>query len=167
MTRRIALVPLLALGAAACVQREPPGEPGQESPPVRITMERGPCFGACPTYRVTIDGDGLVRFEPLGRMRGSPDSTRVAPETALRLAERFERDGFFALADRYEHGTPGSDRFRTDQPSAVLRVERGGGVKEVRHSHGCDDAPPVLSALEAAVDSAAGVARWTGDVTPR
>lgn len=83
------------------------------SPPVSISVERTPCFGDCPHYVVTLTSSGIVRFEPRG------------PITFIRIL----RDA------------RGRDSAAFDTLPAVLRVETREKVKQVRHYHGCLDAP--------------------------
>ena len=51
----------LALLLTACWtgSASPPPTPAVESR-FEITLERTPCLGTCPVYRVSIDGDGRV-----------------------------------------------------------------------------------------------------------
>ena len=71
----VAASAILAAGwvAAACVRPAPPvpsaagpsGTAGQAraDSALRITLQRGPCFGTCPVYSVTLDSSGAVLFE--------------------------------------------------------------------------------------------------------
>ena len=50
-----------ALGAslllAACAAASAPASPAET-----ISFETGPCFGACPVYRLTVNSDGSGTF---------------------------------------------------------------------------------------------------------
>src|SRR5437016_5722609 len=74
---------------------------------VDISLERwagGLSSGA--SYRVEIDGGGLVRFTGLGgHLGGWTDSMRVSPDTVRALAAEFERAGFFSFDTAYVPGT--------------------------------------------------------------
>jgi Domain of unknown function (DUF6438) len=123
-------------------------------------MERGPCFGTCPTYLVSVDGRGVVRFESRNRQ----DSGTVAVDTvgergvaALRAAaERLRLD---TLASSYRLGESSCGEGHTDAPTVTLAVRTA--VREVRvvDYHGCPSVPPALREFEQLVDSVAGTSR--------
>ena len=70
ISTRTLLVAASAALAVACARPATPGpsaagpagQPTADSA-ARITLERGPCFGTCPVYSVTLDGSGAVLFE--------------------------------------------------------------------------------------------------------
>ena len=49
----------MAIGVAGCVTASGAADTGLHT----ISYETGPCFGACPVYRVTVDRDGIGLFE--------------------------------------------------------------------------------------------------------
>ena len=70
-----------------------------------VTLERGPCFGTCPVYTVTLDRAGNVRFEG----RRFVADTGVATATVARaqvdsLFAELETVRYFDLADSYRSG---------------------------------------------------------------
>ena len=67
---------------------------------VVIGLERGPCYGTCPVYGVTIYGDGTVRYNGTNHVRVKGSQTAViAPERVKALIDEIERSGFFNLRD--------------------------------------------------------------------
>lgn len=90
-----------------------------------FSLERTPCFGTCPTYKVTIYQDGTAvyegrRFAPReGRYSGHVDAA-----TMKALAEEAEARGFYAMDDVY-------DKPVTDLPSVIIRVHTDGKDKQV------------------------------------
>jgi hypothetical protein len=123
---------------------------------VLISLERGPCFGSCPVYRVVMYGDGTVRYDGKDhvRVRGSQAAV-IASETVKELAGEIERIGFFNLRDSYtEVGV-------TDAPTVFLSVALDGKKKQVKHYLGDFRAPKTLEAIETRIDEVAGTARWT------
>lgn len=155
----------LAAGLAACGPRaaDVPEPAAASSPATVVTLERGPCFGTCPVYRVSLAGDGKVDFTgirfvtPVGA-----DTSRVAPEEVGRLVSSLDSAGYFALADEYLANSPACGRYATDAPSVTTSVRSGTRSKTVRHDQGCAAAPRALTAMERLIDSVAGTARWTG-----
>ncbi len=55
--------PLISMLAAAAALAGCATISGDRDYPARIAYETGPCFGACPVYRVTVDEEGRGVFE--------------------------------------------------------------------------------------------------------
>ena len=114
MFRRIALIALILVSfTAPCGAYDPQS--------VVIRLERGPCYGSCPVYGVTLYGDGTVRYDGKDhvRVRGSQTAV-IAPGAVRSLVEEIERSGFFSMNDAYIQVSI------TDAPSAVLYVATDG-----------------------------------------
>jgi len=92
---------------------------------VFFSIERTPCFGTCPTYKLTIMQDGSAIYEGRrfaereGRYTGHVDAA-----TMKALKEEAEARGFYAMDDVY-------DRAVTDLPSVIIRVHADGRDKQV------------------------------------
>ena len=159
---RASVVAALAAACARPAPQVPSADTSQAArDSVHITLERGPCFGSCPVYKVTLEGWGAVLFEGRRFVADSGVSTASVPAERIdSLVTALEAAGFFDFADRYGAGEPGCERYATDLPSAVIDVRARGRAKRVEHDHGCMGAPEALGALEARIDSAAGVSRW-------
>jgi hypothetical protein len=123
----------LALGGCATL---PPAEAAQRAP-ASISYETGPCFGACPVYRVTVSADGTGRFD--GRnftaargersFRVSPAqyrafAARLAPLRPARGSRRLAGDACRVMA--------------TDMPSAQVTWSAGAGEQIFYFYFGCD-----------------------------
>ena len=162
--------PLLLLVAVACSPRAaPPGGEPLPSPDAAsadstlITLERTPCFGTCPVYRVTLSGEGRVAFTGTRFVsRVGTATADLPPERVDTLLRALEAGGYFGFADRYVPGEPPCARYATDLPSAITSVTARGRSKTIHHDHGCAGAPPELTRLERLIDETAGTARWTG-----
>jgi hypothetical protein len=153
---------------AACARTAPVPEtrvqsPGESREAGSVSLERGPCFGSCPVYKVTVDRTGGVRFEGRRFVANTGVSTgTVSPAVVDSLLEELSAAGYFELADAYRAGEPGCERYATDLPTIVTEVRSGERLKRVEHDRGCADAPEVLSRLESRIDEVAGSARWIG-----
>lgn len=133
-----------------------------------IVLERGPCFGFCPMYRLVLDASGAIRYQNRGEKEVHTDS--VAPDAVARLAERAEAAGFFRLPERIRGDSALCSMEATDHASVIVSIFGGGGSKTVDHYTGCHvegrespgPAPAIvrLIALEEAIDSTANVGRW-------
>jgi len=127
--RRAALLAIAALPACASV-------PAAED--VRsISFETGPCFGACPVYRVTVGSDGSGTFE--GRR-----FTAVAGERRFSVTQAQYR----AFAGHLAPLRPASGSVRysgeacasmaTDLPSAEVTWRSAAGEQQLYFYYGCD-----------------------------
>jgi hypothetical protein len=129
----------------------------------RVAMERFPCFGTCPVYRVEIAADGAVTFtgerhvDSIGTM-----SHRIEPDEAAVLMQGLLAGGFFDLAGNYTHDAEECGMYHTDAPRVDLTVRIDGRSKTVQHDYGCGGAPASLRSFQERVDSVAGVSRWVG-----
>jgi hypothetical protein len=144
---------------AACASSSANSGDGAPSLPAAerfsVTLERGPCFGACPDYSVTVSADGAVIFEGR-RFVGTIGSAQAQIDVreAARLRRMFEDAGVFELRDEYVARL-------TDLPTYELRIVIDGRRKSIRDYGGLMiDMPPVVEELENQVDRVAGTARW-------
>jgi Domain of unknown function (DUF6438) len=139
-----------------------------------VTMERGTCFGSCPSYRVTIHGTGEVEYEglncvvTLGVERGT-----VSRELALDLVNDLLRAHFFDAPSEYvvldqirnsdgrlEVGGP----YVSDGPSTYLQLRLGRHENRVRlYNHYPDD----LKAITEKIDGAVNIEQWIGSYCER
>jgi TonB family protein len=171
--------PVPARGTLNITYRTPPRwrDPKAHLPPIdystlRISLVRSACFGDCPDYSVTIDGEGAVYFSTRSpALKGAAEAHRqfgpgggvllpgehraqIDRATLDSLIERFRAAHFFGLKPEYR-------AMITDNPEYVLRFETGGRSWTVSDYVG-DQAgmPPVVTEIEVAVDKAAGTALW-------
>ncbi len=171
--------PVIAVGTVD-IAYQPPEDAWDASVPfpdsapadTEITLERDPCLGNCPYYRVTVSGDGTVRFraggdnpaEPADEARPAFDrdnvllpGTHVAhvdPAAVALLIAKFRDAHFFGLKPEYR-------ALITDQPTYILTVRAGGRSKQIVDYAGrAVGMPAAINALEDAVDAVSGSERW-------
>jgi hypothetical protein len=163
-SRHVRVVALTLWLTAACGGQQRPAPEANVEPVAgadAITLERGPCFGTCPVYTVTLAADGSVWFDGHRFVADSGVSTgRVPRARADSLFAELESAGYFALADSYRAGDAACRRYATDLPTVTTEVRRSGRVKRIVHDRGCAEAPQVLSELETRIDEVAGVRQW-------
>jgi hypothetical protein len=154
---------------AACARTGPqqPEVAGSKSPIApatgSVSLERGPCFGTCPVYEVTIDRSGAVRFVGRRFVADTGVSTGTASSASVdSLFAELQAADYFGFADSYRMGQPGCGRYATDLPTVITEVRLGDLTKRVEHDRGCADAPAALSVLESRIGEVAGVGRWVG-----
>ena len=67
-----------------------------------ITLERTPCFGTCPSYKLTIYDDGKVEYEgrDFVKRKGKAEG-QITKAELEELIREFERIDYQNLADDY------------------------------------------------------------------
>ena len=129
--RSLLLAAAGAFASTACAT-VPPSAPVES-----ISFETGPCFGACPVYRVTVNSDGSGSFD--GRR-----FTAVGGERAFRVTPA----QFRAFAAQLAPLRPASGERRysgeacemmaTDMPSTDVTWRSGASEQHLYFYHGCD-----------------------------
>ena len=167
MTRSPALA--LLLMAAACAPRKtavPAADSRSEAAggaDPAVTLERTPCFGGCPVYRISVTRDGVVSYEGRAGVRHlGAASKRIKPDQVAALLSELERGGYFSFAPRYTPAEPACGRYATDSPTAITSVSMGDRAHRIEHDYGCGAAPGALVVLERRIDEALGSTEWTG-----
>jgi len=165
--RRVAALALV-LWSSACASRNsrsasPEGITVDSVPAPVITLERTPCFGGCPVYRLAVTSDGVVRYEGKAQVQKlGQASSRISPDTVQALLSELERAGYFSFASRYAAAEPVCGRYAADSPSVITSISSEGRTKRVEHDYGCGAAPGALVVLERRIDEVLGSAQWTG-----
>lgn len=125
----------------------------QKSDLKEISLERTPCFGACPIYKVTLKPDGKVVYEgkrfvdKIGRYEAQVNS-----EDVQRINEIVHKLGYWKLKDKYTAQI-------TDMPSALVTVVTEKKSKTT-DNYG-NQGPTELWAIEQLIDKVvAGAQDW-------
>jgi hypothetical protein len=116
-----------------------------------VTLERTPCFGGCPIYKVTLRSDGTATYDgmrnvdKIGKYEG-----RFWDRDFERLSNVIDKFGYWKLNEKYRLPI-------TDQASQILTVKSDKGAKTV-DEYG-DSGPEELWAIQLVVDGIAGNVR--------
>ena len=119
---------------------------------VYFSIERTPCFGSCPTYKLTIFQDGSAtyegrRFSPReGRYTGHVDQAKM---NALKAVA--DSLGFYKLNDKYDQPV-------TDLPSVIIRLHADERDKQVIGRVG---SPEEFKALTKRAEALLADVEWT------
>jgi hypothetical protein len=120
-----------------------------ETPRLLVAMERGPCFGACPVYRVEVFTDGRVRFEGKRFVKATEVvEAKLSAAQVKAIADRLAAIDF-KWAD-YTHAD------MTDMPFIELTHE----TRSLKHYQGDRSAPEGLTKLEDELDVLIGTSKW-------
>lgn len=155
--RRFAGIAALALALGACV-------PMPLSPDARVTLQAGPCFGACPIYRVTIDASDRAVFEGYRHVAQTGRHEQQLPAgTLARLLEELEALGAFTLAPSYTPGSKTCVSYITDDPTRHMELNDGRRQVSVEHYLGCRETPARLRQVETLIEERSGARHWIND----
>lgn len=127
------------------------------------TLERTPCYGTCPVYKVTLHSDGSVSFEGTRNVSVTGVRTWRVPADSAAIVFRFADSVRFAsFPARYDFGEPGCSPYIADLPGYAVTVETAGTSKRVYTDAGCPNIPRALAALPALIDRVAKVESAVG-----
>jgi len=124
-----------------------------------MTLRRSGCYGDCAVYSVELRGDGEVRFNGARFVLMTGEQrARVDPRIVGCLLDDFRTVDFWSLRPRY--AAPAFDL-----PTYEVTLKIGGQTRTVIDYAGrMVGMPAGVTALEDALDSAAGAGRWiSGD----
>lgn len=117
------LIPLGAVWAPSrSVQLSRPRNPAA----LKIELARGPCFGSCPQYTITVHGGGRVEY--VGRRGHERSETRklgiIEREKVIQILRTLDRVKFMTLEDR-------AFSWAFDTPSVGVGIWEDGRTKRV------------------------------------
>jgi hypothetical protein len=126
---------------------------------VLIRQLHYPCFGTCPSYSISIWGDGQVDYYGANFVRACGARTKRISVADVEKLTSFARDaGFF-----WSGTTAGENcEFWTDSTTIITRVDLPGYGRSIRHYLGETCFPEELRNFELAVPRIAGVLDWIG-----
>lgn len=137
-----------------------------------ITLERSPCYGSCPFYKLTISADGTIEFEPKSisddykLVSGKRIKSQISQDKLKQLISEFESIGYFSLENRYGSVDYKQDKncpeMWTDYPTAITSITLNGKSKEIDHYHGCQGSEVLekLTKFEDKIDEIVNTKQW-------
>lgn len=116
-----------------------------------ITMQKTPCYGRCPVYEITINGDGSSKF--VGRR--FVDSIGVFEKQFSQvevnsLVKAFEEAKFFEMQDEYTSKV-------SDMSTTYVSFSVNGKTKRIKDYY---NAPAELKELEKMIEKLAFTPGW-------
>jgi hypothetical protein len=167
--RLVALAALMAL-TTACAQASKPAASASTQAPdaaTQITLARTACFGACPTFTLTVAGDGQAALslpsKPVANAKQAGDANGSLPPVVLegrvkpaqiQSLLRTLREGQFAQLDADYSASI------TDMPSTVITLRDAQGT----HATRVYAVPCASQAAKDGIDPAMGPATPVPDV---
>jgi hypothetical protein len=118
---------------------------------VVITLQRTVCLGLCPSYSLTIHGDGSVDYFGREFVKVTGEQTgQVSQDKVRELVDEFYRIDFFSLKSSY-------DADILDLPTTITSITIDGRTMRVEDRY---DAPQALTDLEKRIDEVANSKKW-------
>ena len=164
MIARTICISMLLLLLTSCASQSTPQDPTPIPEDIEIFLERGPCFGACPVYSVTIQSDGTVLYQGVRFVEQDVEvQSSISQADLNRLVDAFEEAKFFDFEDAYNDSVEGiCKEFLTDASFVTISITIDGTSKQVNHYTGCrgfrDEAE--LIALEDLIDEVVNTEQW-------
>ena len=140
---------LLVLGAFSCW----PTKNGKnlESLTKVIEMEKGPCFGRCPVFKLTIYDNGLASYEGERFTDRLGTYVKNVPSNSYKqLLQSFKEANLWQYKDIYRGRVP-------DLQTVTIIYHEGAESKSIK---GKDGRPTVVMDLEALLDKIANEEGW-------
>jgi hypothetical protein len=99
-----------------------------------IVLSRGPCFGSCPAYTISIHGDGAVEYQGQRFVKVTGKQTAsLNSQDFANILHRLDQVHFFTLEDR-------AFAWCFDTSSVSITVSVDGKTKRVTSDAGCSGA---------------------------
>lgn len=157
-----------ALLLAACTLQAAPGTKPAAMPATMVTMLRTTCFGACPSYRVTLTTDGHITFDGLAHVQTmTPVGAQATPEQMTAIRAALKEADLRALRDSYTSREDGCRPLLMDMNGVKITISDTEGSKTVDFYYGCrgavaNEVRPRIDKLANTIDEQLGTARWIG-----
>lgn len=132
-----------------------------------FTLQRTPCYGFCPAYKVTVDDRDIITFE--GERFVIEDEGAVGShlpdgsfKKLLAIAKAYDFTSFDAAYPN--EGESNCPRMATDMPSVILGYDAGKLKHKVSFYEGCMgfEGRERLEAMVAEIDAVLAVDKWIG-----
>ncbi|MBX3066261.1 MAG: hypothetical protein KF726_25000 [Anaerolineae bacterium] len=119
---------------------------GEQSPVV--TLQRGPCFGACPIYNVAAFEDGTVVYVGIANVTKIGVVVLQTDAATIELiAQMAQASGYFKWEDAYQYMTI------TDQSTVITSVRWQDQYKTIIRYEGDLNAPIGLARVEQSIEA--------------
>lgn len=133
------------------------GKPGHEANPgspdsLFFSIQRTPCYGTCPVYKVTIYRSGYAIFEATRNVTGKEgkyEATFTKEEMKM-ISDKAGEINYFSLDNEYDSPV-------TDLPSVITELAVDGKKKSIKNRH---HGPPELRQFEKFCDGLINGKEW-------
>ena len=133
-----------------------------------LVLERTLCYGTCPAYRLSINTNGVVRFQSRNPGDTTSESDSLSPNVLVDLTRRATAIRLAEYPERIEADRRMCEDSATDHPTVTVTLFAAQSLVRIVDYQGCFhsadhslNAPlTALRAFERSIDSALASARW-------
>ena len=136
-----------------------------------MTLSRTVCYGTCPQYTVTINGQGEVMLAGSKMVRTDGNIVKqdldtkrntISRERLEQLVAEFNKINYLSLNGNYKEQGTDCPSYATDNPHAITSITANGKTKTIDHYLGCEGSATLkdLTALERKIDETANTKDW-------
>lgn len=138
-------------------------KPAPDSHAFLASIDRGPCYGTCPIYKLTVYRDGRVEYAGDRFVKKSGKRTATLNPDEVAAIDKLFTDGKFLAYPDYNHHDV------TDNPTATTAYQPADAttIKSVKHYYGDRHAPESLTTLEDKFEELVHVERFIGTEAER
>jgi hypothetical protein len=121
---------------------------------VLIILKRSVCFGICPTYNLTIYGNGTVVYEGIANVNITGiQISNISENTLRQLISEFKKIDYFSLNE-----TEIASHIVYDAPIFTTSLTINGKTKTIKHYETAE--PKQLTELENKIDEIVNSNQW-------
>lgn len=123
---------------------------------VNISLKRSSCYGTCPVYGITIQGDGTAKYEGTMFVRTKgPEIAKIPSEILANLLQSFDRASFSTIDDR-------AFGVCFDAPHTIIKISVDGYVKTLNVDDCFANSKPKSAVIELGrqIDDIVGSKQW-------
>lgn len=120
-----------------------------------MTLQRDPCFGFCPAYRLDIDTDGRVRYEGRANVCKDEAVEQLPPAKVAELRAAIARSRFASIPEHC------CDEPCSDTSLLTVAVAEPPPARTLVDSD-CYNRPTPIQDLADAIDKIVDITHWIG-----
>lgn len=127
------------------------------NPDLLVSLQRTPCYGNCPSYKLEIFKDGSVKYKGAAHVKRVGFFTAIANADFIALIQKQAASiNFMKLSDKY----PIEKIEIADMPTTISYIRLGNEGKMIYNNF---DAPKELVAFERWLEKEMDNLQWTAD----
>lgn len=133
------------------IAQKPGNSPNSDS--LFFSLERTPCFGKCPVFKINIYQNGYATLEAIRNVgdKNGFYQTAFTPEDLKSISDKAVEIKYFEMENIYDSPV-------TDLPTVITSLNYNGRLKTIQNRH---QGPPELRQFEKFVQELADGKDWT------
>lgn len=130
------------------------GVPQDIDPNLRVSLQRSPCFGFCPTFKIEVFANGTAQYNGYAHVARVGNYTAKVDDAFMkRISDKAMSIKFLSLLDHY----PTGDMAISDVPTVTTYVRIGNDGKRITNNY---DPPKALTEFEQWLEAQFETLNW-------